>query len=331
MGNKWMLLVRIYGLTIVLFCCNNPSDFPVLKGPYLGQKPPGLSPEIFAPGIVSTEKYKEFGITFSPDGTEFYFTRGSIEFRENTIMVCREKDGYWIKPEIASFGGIYYDDEPHITSNGSQMFFGSERPRLNFKKGDQPYGLWMMKRVGDIWTESQYYGPGMYVTSASNGTIYYTVRLEKENWGIVKASFVNGKYNEPELLRGDMISLYFDGHPCIAPDESFLIFDSRRPGAAGGEGDIDLYICFRSEKGVWGEAINMGNTINSPKEGHVASLSPDGKYLFFATKGADDPSIFKGKSYSELMNLFKSYRNGYGTLYWVEAKFLKLLKPGGFN
>ena len=27
------------------------SEFPVLKGPYLGQKPPGLTAEIFAPGI----------------------------------------------------------------------------------------------------------------------------------------------------------------------------------------------------------------------------------------------------------------------------------------
>ena len=25
------------------------ADFPVLKGPYLGQKPPGMTPEIFAP------------------------------------------------------------------------------------------------------------------------------------------------------------------------------------------------------------------------------------------------------------------------------------------
>lgn len=29
------------------------SDFPKLTGPYLGQKPPGTTPEIFAPGIVS--------------------------------------------------------------------------------------------------------------------------------------------------------------------------------------------------------------------------------------------------------------------------------------
>ena len=25
------------------------KDFPVLKGPYLGQKPPGMKPEIFVP------------------------------------------------------------------------------------------------------------------------------------------------------------------------------------------------------------------------------------------------------------------------------------------
>ena len=31
------------------------ENFPVLKGPYLGQKPPGLTPEIFAPEIISSE------------------------------------------------------------------------------------------------------------------------------------------------------------------------------------------------------------------------------------------------------------------------------------
>lgn len=29
-------------------------DFPLLKGKYLGQKPPAMTPEIFAPGIIST-------------------------------------------------------------------------------------------------------------------------------------------------------------------------------------------------------------------------------------------------------------------------------------
>jgi Tol biopolymer transport system component len=142
------------------------------------------------------------------------------------------------------------------------------------------------------------------ITSAENRTIYYSVRTKTADWGIVKARYVNGKYAEPELLSDGINSLYFDAHSCIAPDESFLIFDSKRPGAIGGEGDIDLYICFRNKKDKWGEVINMGDKINSPAQEHVTSLSYDGKYLFFARGEQDRWDI-----------------------YWISAKIIEELKP----
>ena len=46
--------------------------FPVLRGDYLGQDPPGLSPELFASGIVSTNE-NDLNAVFSSDGREFYF------------------------------------------------------------------------------------------------------------------------------------------------------------------------------------------------------------------------------------------------------------------
>jgi len=46
--------------------------FPVLKGPYLGQKPPGMTPELFAPGFVSAG-LSEAVCNFSPDGREVCF------------------------------------------------------------------------------------------------------------------------------------------------------------------------------------------------------------------------------------------------------------------
>ena len=39
------------------------TDIPVLKGPYFGQKPPGATPEVFAPGIVSIDEYSEFVVS----------------------------------------------------------------------------------------------------------------------------------------------------------------------------------------------------------------------------------------------------------------------------
>jgi hypothetical protein len=42
------------------------SDFPILTGPYLGQKPPGKTPKVFAPGIILTLAH-EYSFTVSPD------------------------------------------------------------------------------------------------------------------------------------------------------------------------------------------------------------------------------------------------------------------------
>lgn len=294
-------LILLFILSLIARCAQK-DDTPMLKSPYLGQKPPGMVPEIFAPGIVSTEAYKEFGCTFSPDGRECYFTRGSIEHRQNAIMVSRFKDGRWTAPVPAPFSGTYYDDEPHINPDGSLLFFGSERPKPVVS--ERAYGLWMMKRSGDHWSEPRYYGLGMYVTSARNGTIYYTVRIDENDWGIVKVTLVDGQYEEPVLLGGDINSPYFDGHPCIAPDESYLIFDSKRPGAIGGKGDIDLYVCFPNEDGQWGEAIRLGDGVNTPQEEHVASLSPDGKYLFYAHGPPERWNI-----------------------YWADAQIIEELKP----
>jgi hypothetical protein len=73
-------------------------------------------------------------------------------------------------------------------------------------------------------------------------------------------------------------------HPFIAPDESFVIFDAARSGGQGGEGD--LYVCFRKSDGSWGDAVNLGDAVNSKGTNSCAALSPDGKYLFF-TKHRD--------------------------------------------
>ena len=50
------------------------SEFPVLKGPYFGQKTPELTPEIFSPGLLSKKGRYECGMSFSPNLDEMYFT-----------------------------------------------------------------------------------------------------------------------------------------------------------------------------------------------------------------------------------------------------------------
>ena len=121
---------------------------------------------------------------------------------------------------------------------------------------------------------------------------------------------------------------HFEGNPFVASDERFLLFKSARPG---GYGATDLYVSFKQKDDSWGEPINLGPEINSPENELEPRLSTDWKYLFFTSFRKYDPSIFRGKSYKELIELYRSPQNGYGTLYWVDARIIEKLKPEELN
>jgi hypothetical protein len=95
------------------------GEYLELYGPYLGQNPPELTSEIYAPEVVSTEHH-EFGIAFSPDGKEIFFTRMIPDERIQRIMHTAEGDNGWKKPEIAIFSGQHADMEPCFLPNGQK-------------------------------------------------------------------------------------------------------------------------------------------------------------------------------------------------------------------
>ena len=49
-----------------------PGGFADRTGPYLGETPPGLTPELFATGLVSTGGF-ERDVAITPDSQEIYF------------------------------------------------------------------------------------------------------------------------------------------------------------------------------------------------------------------------------------------------------------------
>ncbi|MBN1271822.1 MAG: hypothetical protein JXB26_06070 [Candidatus Aminicenantes bacterium] len=73
-------------LVPVIFGSSQETESPTLTGPYLGQKPPGKTPEVFAPGIVSTEEYGEQRCVFSSDGRYLFYTD--------------EGDIYWVSTKV---------------------------------------------------------------------------------------------------------------------------------------------------------------------------------------------------------------------------------------
>lgn len=71
---KRLILIICMLLVMAITIDAQQSDFPKLTGPFLGQKPPGLVPEVFAPGVLSQFSMLHGKIVFSPNGLEVFWT-----------------------------------------------------------------------------------------------------------------------------------------------------------------------------------------------------------------------------------------------------------------
>jgi Tol biopolymer transport system component len=273
------------------------------QGDYMGQKPPGMTPELFAPGIVSTDK-RELNSVFTPDGKEFYYSISSGG--RYTIYVMRQEDGRWTEPEVTSFSNDYSNVDMCVSHDGRKLFFGSNRPRSG--KGDAKKGhdIWAVTRTAGGWSEPENLGPlvnsgehQIYPTVTEDLTLYFQSRREGNIGGsdLYRAEYVNGEYEKPENLGPAVNTEHNEGDVLIAPDESYLIVSTS--GRSDSLGRSDLYISFRRADGSWTEVENMGSTINSTATEYCPMLSPDGRYLFFT-----------------------STKSGNGDIYWVDAKII---------
>jgi Tol biopolymer transport system component len=262
---------------------------------YLGQTPPGSTPEIFAPDVVSVDGRYEYGVAISPDGDELFFT---ADDPGAGLMVMRRVNGEWTQPEAANLRGNHsWEFEAFYTQDGQKLFFASMNGMTS--------KLWYVEKGADGWGEAQYLdspaneASAFWATFTTDGTMYYT-NVSKIR--IFRAAQVDGAYPEVED-----IGLPMGGHPSIAPDESYLLFNST---GLGGFGEDDIFVTFRQNDGTWSEPLNLGEEINTGYAETCASLSPDGKYIFFSR-------------YNE--------SGGKSNIYWVSSEIIERLHEAGGN
>ena len=172
MRRRWILIV-LAGF-IIIGRCAKQNDFPVLKGLYLGQKPPGMQRIIFAPGIVSTG-YNEHAVSFTPDGNEiFYRLMGPPH---GVVLTMREEKGTWTPPRVASFSGKY-DGKCSLSPDGNTLLISCGSP----PSGEGPpldyWTIWIIKRTHSGWGNPQNLSHlrGAYPTMSNRGTIYFYAR-----------------------------------------------------------------------------------------------------------------------------------------------------------
>lgn len=317
-------------ITLIIHNCGK-NDSPTLQNSYLGQTPPGLTPEIFAPGIV-TKGEDESLIVISPDGKEIFYTTKLGPQKRHTIMVSKLEERNWTKPKIASFSGQYYDAISSISPDGNYLYFNSMRPQ---KLGDPLFdvqNIWVLKRRGNDWINPTML-PFPINSSArelggflsKDGYFYFTTTREGIR-GRCRSKFVDGEYSSPENIQDH----YNFDIPCFEivsdPNEKLLVFVSY--DQEDGFGKFDLYVSFKKGEDEWTKPKNMGDRINTSANEHFPTFSPDGQYMFFVSDRISDK--FKSKdnlTLEQIKEMKNSPQNGSSDIYWVDAKIIESMIP----
>lgn len=273
-------------------------------------QPSPAAPEVFAPGVISGPA-SEDSAAFTPDGNSVFFDR--INWPNAAILVSHKVHGAWSTPRIAPFSGQWLDHDPAMAPDGSFLVFSSNRPDKPgggpldavFGNGKVAKGsgghLWRVDRKGSGWgtpvrlpdavnASTRTYAPSV----AADGSVYFQ-RPDPAtgDFRLYRSQYRDGAYLPPVALDlGTPESHELD--PAIAPDESFIVFDSNY---ADKNSPDRLYIAFR-DGDHWGKPIDLGNRVNGngPWGSH---LGPDHRTLYFSSTRSTRVSYPRSRAQAE--------------------------------
>jgi len=177
---------------------------------------------------------------------------------------------------------------PYLANDESWMFYTRMGRRRsvdeNLLYSAAINGTWTKgKRLGEVINSEV--NEGMGKATRDERLMYFPACNRADILGvcdIFMAGMEQGKILDVQGLVGGVNSDKWDSQPSINCDGQALYFVSDRPGGIGG---TDIWRSFKLDDGTWGNAINLGPTINTPDDEESPFIADDGVTLYFASNG----------------------------------------------
>ncbi len=286
---------HLFYLTIVCLVCSITSYAQQSDAKYFNETPPGTTPAIFAPGKVSRPDQFEFGAIFSKDFSEFYYAvyaNGKAETRVMKIDSDHDQKRSWTSPVAILTHDVYSYNDPFLTPDQNRLFFISDRP-LDGRGPKKDFDIWYIERRSGKWSEPINAGRNInsdkneyYISFTKDGKMYFSSnvgdREGKSNYDIYSSEFRSDGFAPSVKLASNINSPHYEADVFVSPDESYIVFAANRPD---GLGSGDLHVSFREPDGNWTPSRSLGSTINTETDDFCPYVTPDGKYLFYASRG----------------------------------------------
>ncbi|MGP8217495.1 MAG: OmpA family protein [Bacteroidia bacterium] len=199
--------------------------------------------------------------------------------------------------DLRAINSPYADYCPVISADGSVMVFTSRRPvtekEIQKKKESMEHIF-----ISEYNSKTKRWSPPKILPPTINpeGRMNCPLALsddgqhmfiyrddDTKNGDIWETSLIGDEWQEPVKLPEPINSKYHESKASLSPDGKTLYFVSDRPGGLGGR---DIYYCTQDSAGNWAAtATNIGAPINTKEDEEGVFIHPDGKTLYFSSKG----------------------------------------------
>ena len=279
-----ILILPPLALATFSIACASAGAPPPVSGSTYGAERLLATPRPFQVGVISTDE-DEYGAAFSRDGRTLYFVRRIRPGVTEQILFSRFSRGRWQTGRLAGFSGTtFFDGDPAIAPDEGRIIFSSNRPLISGQP-TRSVDLWAVDRrtrgwsaprrldvVNDDETDQH--------PSLARAALYFASdrRGGAGGFDLYRAPAAGDGFGQPVPLGAPVNTAGDETDPFVAPDQRYVIFTATRPAGAGGR---DLWITYQTATG-WSDPEAL--SVNTPEDEYAASVTPDGRYLFF-TRG----------------------------------------------
>ncbi|MAA57475.1 MAG: hypothetical protein CL855_03225, partial [Cryomorphaceae bacterium] len=231
--------------------------------------------------------------------SQVYLMKRSAEFAVHAVANPKKFNPINLGPEINTARPEYY---PALTVDGKTLLFTRllESKNVDFKEQEDFFvsnknksGNWrpsmpMPRNINTLNNEGaptlSADGRSLVFVACADQTGYYGKnRQGRGSCDLFFAKKIGRTWYGPFNLPGNVNSSNWESQPSLSADGKTLYFVRGRKGDRTNNSDI--YVSELQEDGAWGTAKPLPDYINTPNTEESVHIHPDGRTLYFASKG----------------------------------------------
>ena len=200
--------------------------------------------------------------------------KNAIDLQTRPVDIEIENLGDRINTRFSDVQPVISGDETRLVFVQKQAFFDA------LAYSEKIDGEWSFPR---ILMEELQVDDDVYPTSLSyDGNTLFIYRNDNFTGNLYTSNYADGRWSALTKLNENINTKYWESHASLNNQGDTLYFTSNRKGGFGG---LDIYYSVKGSNGDWGQAVNLGTTINTKYNEETPFITSDGATLYFSSYG----------------------------------------------